>query len=81
VTNSSWKYSTLLRNIRPPRSLRDKIEIAQKNTNLRPEEMQELKIEAQPYIDLDRTLEGSVLFFSQKPMARSGRSLMSALRA
>jgi hypothetical protein len=81
VTNSSWKYSTLLRNIRLPRSLRDKIELAQKNTSLSPQEMQELKIEAQPYINLDHTLEGSVLFFSQKPIAKSARSLMSALRA
>ena len=40
VTNSSWKYSTLLRTIRIPRGLRDKIDAAQKSANLNPEEIQ-----------------------------------------
>ena len=81
VTNSSWKYSTLLRTIRLPRGLRDKIEQAQRNANLNPEEMRELKIEAQPYINMNSALDGCVLFFSQKPTAKSGRDLMSALSA
>jgi cell division GTPase FtsZ len=81
VTNSSWKYSTLLRTVRIPRGLRDKIEAAQKNANLNPEEIQALKIEAQPYINQDQNLSGCVLFFSQKPVANTGRTLLGALRA
>ena len=81
VTNSSWKYSTLLRTIRIPRGLRDKIEMAQKNTTLSPEEIQALKAETQPFINADQNLNGCVLFFAQKPIANAGRSLLGALRA
>jgi cell division GTPase FtsZ len=81
VTNSSWKYSTLLRTIRVPVRLRDRIDVAQRNASLSPQEMQELKAEAQPYINLDQTLEGSVLFISQRPIAKSGRNLLGALIA
>lgn len=81
VTNSSWKYSTLLRTIRIPRGLRDRIETAQKNANLNPEEIRVLKIEAQPFINRDQNLTGCVLFFAQKPVANTGRNLLGALRA
>jgi len=81
VTNSSWKYSTLLRTIRIPRGLRDKIELAQRNTNLNSEDVQALKVEAQPYLDRDQNLAGCVLFFAQKPVSSASRNLLSALRA
>jgi hypothetical protein len=81
VTNSSWKYSTLLRTVRIPRTLRDKIEAAQKNVNLSNEEVQALKIEAQPYINHDQNLSGCVLFFAQKPLTAPARNLLGALRA
>ncbi len=81
VTNSSWKYSTLLRTIHIPRNLRDKIEVAQKNPNLSTEEIRALKIEAQPYINLDQNLSGCALFFSQKPVLNAPRNVIGALRA
>jgi cell division GTPase FtsZ len=81
VTNSSWKYSTLLRTVRIPRALRDKIEAAQKNVNLSVDEIQALKAEAQPFINHDQNLSGCVLFFAQKPVAAPARNILGALRA
>ena len=81
ITNSSWKYSTLLRTIRIPRNLRDKIEVAQKSPNLSSEEIQALKGEAQPYINLDPNLSGCALFFSQKPVVNALRNAIGSLRA
>jgi len=81
VINNSWKYSTVLRTIHIPRTLRDKIHAALGNPDLSAEEIQALRIESQPYIDRDQNLSGCVLFFAQKPMASIGRNLLAALRA
>lgn len=82
VTNSSWKYSTLLRTIRVPIGIREKIENAQKNPALGYDEIETLKGEVQPFINMDQSLSGCALFLAPKPVgAASSRHSVSALRA